>query len=129
MDSDKLLVVCTNSVGDRKLYTILRNSEGQVWVWKQNKFVDFVNDNYLQYVTCVPYMGGDAYVAYRRKDSIVFVYLQSRKEPDIYDQIYHVYGAEMPDDIPDKIRPLTPMAKDPVSRPRSKVKLDAYSDG
>ena len=134
MDLDNLLVVCTNSAGDRKLYALIFNSSGKVFDYKRkgkyidnSGYVDFVKEDYLSYVYPLTYTGCDIYLAIKGKAGCVIVYLQSGKEPDIYDQIYHVYGAEMPEDIPDKIKPLTPMAKDPVSRPRSKVKQDAYS--
>lgn len=128
MGYHKILVICTNSAGDRKLYSVMRNAEGQVFDWKQNIFVDFMNDNYLDYCCSAPYTGGDIFLASVTHNTTNIVYIQEGREPSIYDQIYHVYGAEMPKEIPEKIRPMTPMVKDPKSRPRSKVKQDAYSD-
>lgn len=132
MDSDKLLVVCTNSAGDRKLYGILRNAEGQVWDWKHEKFVDFIDGNYFTYVIAYQYKGGDIYALDVPKLEMgdiacIIVYIQGGRKPDIYDKIYHVYGAEMPKEIPEKIRPMAPAIRDPKLRPRSKVKVDAYS--
>lgn len=127
MDLDKLLVVCTNSAGDRKLYSIQRNVDGKVWHWRHNRWEAFVEGDYLKYSNPVIYHSGDAYIAYRRKDSVLFVYIQSSVEPDIYDQLYHVYGAEMPKEIPEKIRPMAPIVRDPVSRLRPKARQDVYS--
>lgn len=133
MDSDKLLVVCTNSTGDRKLYSILRNADGQVWDWKHDKFVDFIDDKYLDYVMPLLFKGGDLYIQpipHRAPTTkCVLTFIQGSREPDIYDEIYHVYGAEMPKDIPEKIRPMAPFNKEARLRPRSKVRVDAYSDG
>jgi len=130
MESGNLLVICTNSAGDRKLYQVLRNAEGLVWNWEQSRYVTFEDEKYLEYVSIAPYMGGDAYCAHARKDSIVFIYIQEGREPDIYDKIYHVFGAEIPEEIPTKIRPMAPMIQHDKqeSRTRSKVVQDHYSD-
>lgn len=124
----KILVVCTNSAGDRKLYSVMRNAQGQVFDWKQDIVVDFTNDNYLDYCCSAPYMGGDIFLASVTYNTTTIVYIQEGKEPSIYDKIYHVYGAEMPKEIPEKIRPMAPPVREPGLRPRSKVRADAYSD-
>lgn len=129
----KWLLPCTNSAGDRKLYKVLRNDEAQTWDCKHNKFVVFENEKYLNYTIPLEYAGGDIYlieVPLRAKDTTcVIVYYQEGREPDIYDKIYHIFGAEMPKDIPEKIRPMAPFTGEiPVSRTRSKVKQDIYSD-
>ena len=130
MESGKILVICTNSASDRKLYQVLRNAEGLVWDWGQSRYVTFEDEKYLEYAVAILYMGGDVYLAHVRKDSIVLVYIQEGREPDIYDKIYHIYGAEIPKGIPDKIRPMKPLIPHDkhVSRTRSKVVQDHYSE-
>jgi len=134
MDSDNILEVCTNSQGDRKIYALLRNSKGQVWNRKHDMFEDFREKKYSDYCIQTTYLGGDIYNLIMPPNSKVTVicvlfYIQGNKEPDIYDELYDIYGAEMPKNIPEKMRPIAPYTAEVYkSRPRSKVKKDYYSE-
>jgi len=119
MASDKLLIPCTNSAGDRKLYAVLVNGNGDVLNTKAvGKYVDapeykpFEKKNLSKCAIPLKYNGCDVYILKMSKGitkpKLTLIYIQQGQEPSEFDQLYHVYGAEIPKEIPKKVKPLAP---------------------
>lgn len=112
MVKGKHLVVCTNSAGDRKLYAVLVDKNGEVWRNKKERYELFDKKALNDCAIPLNYNGCDVYVldipprAISTKFAII--YIQPGKEPSIYDQVYEVLGAKIPKEIPEKIKPLVP---------------------
>lgn len=112
---DKLLVVCTNSQGDRKLYAHLIGGVGDdVWNTKKERYEPFVKGNFEFYTVPLRYNGCDVYildVPKRSNPVLVVVYTQGGKEPSLYDQILVATREDcvVPKEIPEKIKPQAPL--------------------